>query len=124
MTRPIRSLLIAKVHRDQRAERPKPVSHRGHYEDDCGVPGPPPGGNGRAAFAVPRLDAPHYLPGERVVVALPRDDGRGREAWTCEVFGVQLPLVPTDPASVRVRLVERFKSAPPVKPARKRVARE
>mgnify|MGYP003443977114 CR=1 FL=1 len=105
--------------RKERAARPKPRTYRGRYEDDCGTPGPPPGGNGRAAVDVPRLDAPLYLAGEKLVVRLPRVDGSGREAWTCEIRGVQLPLMPADPASVRVRLVERFRSAPPVKPARK-----
>ena len=115
--------LLATAAREQRASRPKLHTHRGRYEDDCGVPGPPPNGNGRAAFDIPRLDAPRYLAGERVVLSLPRADGRGVEAWTCEVRGVQLPLQPTDPASVRVRLVERFRSAPPVKPAVRRKAR-
>lgn len=109
--------------REERAARPKPRTYRGRYEDDCGTPGPPPSGNGRAAVDVPRLDAPHYLAGEKLVVALPRVDGPGREAWTCEIRGVQLPLMPADPASVRVRLVERFRSEPPAKPAGRRKAR-
>jgi hypothetical protein len=108
--------------RAERAARPKPRSYPGRYEDDCGTPGPPPGGNGRAAVDVPRLDAPLFLPGEKLVVALPRVDGPGREAWMCEIRGVQLPLMPADPASVRVRLVERFRSEPPVKTAGRRKA--
>lgn len=108
--------------REERAARPKPRTYRGRYEDDCGTPGPPPGGNGRAAVDVPRLDAPLYLAGEQLVVALPRMDGPGREAWTCEIRGVQLPLMPADPASVRVRLVERFRSRQPGDARRERRA--
>jgi hypothetical protein len=83
-----------------------PKLHRASYEADVGVPGPPPVGTGRASFPIPRLSAPRYLVGERVTVQLPGT--AGDERWTAEIFGVQLPLVPSDPASVRVRVVERL----------------
>jgi hypothetical protein len=79
--------------------------HVGTWEDDAGTPGPAPTGNGRASFPVPRLHAPKHRAGDPVVVELP--DAAGKlHRWACEIFGVQLPLVPAHPAVVRVRALE------------------
>jgi hypothetical protein len=83
-----------------------PKIHRASYENDVGIPGPPPAGTGRASFPVPRLSAPRYLVGERVTVTLPGT--AGDDVWVAEIFGVQLPLMPSNPASVRVLVVERL----------------
>lgn len=89
---------------------------RGQWETDCGTPGPPGVGTGRAAFDVPRLHAHRFHAGDELVVELETDGRRAR--WDCEVFGVQLPLVPSEPASVRVRAL-RPAPAHPRRPGRK-----
>jgi hypothetical protein len=78
----------------------------GAWEDDAGTPGPAPAGNGRASFAVPRLHAPKHRAGDPVVVELPGPPDGELRRWACEIFGVQLPLLPSDPATVRVHALE------------------
>jgi hypothetical protein len=78
----------------------------GTWEVDAGTPGPAPAGNGRASFAVPRLHAPKHRAGDPVVVELPGPPDGELRRWACEVFGVQLPLLPSDPAMVRVLALE------------------
>lgn len=98
-----------------------PKLHRASFETDVGVPGPPPVGTGRASFPVPRLSAPRYRSGERVTVQLPGT--AGDETWAADIFGVQLPILPCDPASVRVRLVERLRAGQVPTAAKVRSAR-
>jgi hypothetical protein len=78
----------------------------GTWEDDAGTPGPAPTGNGRASFPIPRLHAPKHRAGDPVVVELPGPPDGELRRWVCEIFGVQLPLVPAMPAMVRVRALE------------------